>query len=128
MLLSVTLTSVFLFLLQELGGNEVYMEEFLFPIGWFRIEVLVMCHCLAEERDDTVLDDVNKVVVKHLDIGIESIDIVKVFLNSTHLPEITNLVERPVWLVVVAIVLSNCVFNLFPAGTPVLAGFPPFQQ
>ena len=75
-LLPLTLTSVILFLLLELGGNEVHVEEFLLPLGWVRTEVFVMYHGLAEARGDTVQDDIDKVMVRHLGIDIESINIV----------------------------------------------------
>ena len=53
-LLSLTLTSIILFLLLELGGDEVHMEELLFPLGWVGAEVFVVSHSLAEARGDTV--------------------------------------------------------------------------
>ena len=53
-LLSLTLTSVILFLLLELGGNRVHMEEPLFPLRWVGAKVFVVSHGLAEARGDTV--------------------------------------------------------------------------
>ena len=58
-------------------------------------------------------------VVCYLDIDIESINIVQVFLDSTCLLEITDLIESPVSLILVAIVLADGVFNLIPGGIPV---------
>ena len=79
MLLPLTLTFVILFLLLELGGDEVHVKEFFLPLGWVRTEVFVMCHGLAEARGDTVQDDIDEVVVSYLGIDIESIDIMQVF-------------------------------------------------
>ena len=60
-------------------------------------------------------------------IDIESIDIIQVFLYSTCLVEITDLVKSPVRLVMVALELPNDILNLFPNIDPMLVGFPPFQ-
>ena len=86
-----------------------------------------MCHGVVEARCDTVLDDVNEVMVRRLRIDIKSIDIVQVFLNPTSLLEIAELVTRPVWLAVVAIVLPNGLLDFFSSIEPVLVTFPPFQ-
>ena len=53
-LLPLTFTSVILFLLLELSGDKVHVEEFFLPLGWVRTEVFVICHGLAEARGDTV--------------------------------------------------------------------------
>ena len=53
-LLSLTLTAVILFLFLKLSGNEVHVEELLFPLGWVRAEVFTVSHGLAEARRDTV--------------------------------------------------------------------------
>ena len=96
MLLSLSLTSVILFFLLELGSDEVHVEEFVFPLGWVRAEVFVECHSLAEARSDTVQDDVDEVMAGYLGINFDSIDIVQVFLDSTCLFEITYPVKSPV--------------------------------
>ena len=127
-LLPLTLTSVILFLLLELGSDEVHVEEFFLPLGWVRTEVVVMCHGLAEARGDTVQDDIDEVMVSYLGIDIESIDIIQVFLDSTCLLEITYLVKSPVWLVMVAIVFPNGGCDFFPSMEPMLSKFPPFQS
>ena len=85
---------IILFLLLKLASDEVHIKEFLLPLGWVKAEVLVVCYGLVEIKDDTMQDDVNKVVVRHLGIGFKSIDIVQVFLHSTCLFEITDLVDR----------------------------------
>ena len=87
----------------------------------------MMCHGLAEARGDTVEDDINEVMVSHLGVGIESIDIIQVFLDSTWLFEIADLVKSPVWLIVVAIVFPNDFLDFFSSIEPMLVGFPPFQ-
>ena len=66
-----------------------------------------MCHGLADARGDPVQDDIDEVMVGHLGIDFESINIIQVFLNSTYLFKITDLVKSPVWLIVVAIVFPN---------------------
>ena len=83
-----------------------------------------MSHSLAETRGDTVQDDVDKVMVSHLGMDIESIDIVHVFLHSTCLLEITDFVKSSVWLVMVTIAFLNGILNLFPTIEPMLVGFP----
>ena len=85
-----------------------------------------MCHGLGEAKRDTVQDDIDEVMVSHLGIDIESIDIIQVFLDSTCLVGIPNLVKSPVWLVVVTILFPDSVFNLFPGSIPVPISFPPF--
>ena len=52
-----------------------------------------MCHSLTEASGDTVQDDIDKVMVCHLDIDIESINILQKFLNRTYLPEISDFVK-----------------------------------
>ena len=86
-----------------------------------------MCYGLAETRGDTVQDDVDEVLVSHLGVDIESMDMIQVFLHITCLLEITNLVKSPVQLVMVTIVFPNSILNLFPSMEPMLIGFPPFQ-
>ena len=58
-----------------------------------RVEVIIEDHSLGEVRRNTVQDKVNEVVICYLGIDIESINIVQVFLNSTCLFKITNLIE-----------------------------------
>ena len=87
-----------------------------------------MYHGLAKARCDTVQDNMYEVMVSHLGIDIESIDIVQVFLHSTSLLEITDLVKIPVQLVMVAIVFLDGILNLFPSIEPMLVRLPPFQR
>ena len=111
----------------ELGGDEVYVEEFLLPLRWVRAEVFIVCHSLAEARGDTIQDDIDQVVVGQLGIDIVPINIVPVFLDGTCLLEIPDLIKSPVWLIVVAIVFLNSILDLFLSIEPMLVGFPPFQ-
>ena len=87
-----------------------------------------MCHGLVEARGDIVQDDIDEVMVSHLGMDIESIDIIHVFLHSTCLFEIAYLVKSPVWLIVVAIVFPNgrCDFPL--CIELMLVRLPPFQR
>ena len=126
-LLPLTLTFLIFFLLLELGGDEVHMEEFFLPLGWVRTEVFVMCHGLAEARGDTIQDDIDEVMLHHLGVDIESIDIIQVFLDSTCLFEITYLVKSPVRLIMVAIVFPNGGCDFSPSIEPTLVRLPPFQ-
>ena len=128
MLLLLTLASVVCFLLLELTGDEVHVEEFLLPLGWVRAEVFIMCHGQVMSSSDTIQVDVDKVMVSHLGIDIESIYIIHVFLDGTCLFEITYLIKSPVWLIVVAIVLPNGVRDFSPSIEPILVRFPPFQR
>ena len=66
-------------------------------------------------------------IVSHLDIDIKSIDMFQVFLRSTSLFKIADLIKSPVWLIVVAIVLSTGVLDFLPGSIPVLVSFPLFQ-
>ena len=85
-----------MFLLLELGSNIVYVEEFLLLVRWVRTKVFIVHHSLIQARGDAVQDNVDKVMICHLSIDIISIKIVQVFLESTCLLEITDLVESPV--------------------------------
>ena len=76
---SLILTSIVLFLLLELGADEIHIEELRLPLGWVRAQVFVVCHSLAKASSYTVQDDVTEVVICHLDIDIESIHIVRYF-------------------------------------------------
>ena len=80
-----------------------------------------------EARSDMVQDEVDQVVVSHLGIDMESINITQVFLDSTCLFEITDLVESSVWLIMVTILLPNGVLDLFPSIIPVCISFPTLQ-
>ena len=51
-----------------------------------------MCHALAEASGEMVQDNDDKVIVSHLGKDIESIDVVELFLDSTSLFEMTDLV------------------------------------
>ena len=53
-LVPLTLTSVILFLLLDLGRVEVHVEEFFLPLGSVGGEVFIVSHGLAEARGDTV--------------------------------------------------------------------------
>ena len=86
-----------------------------------------MCYSLLEVRLNNIQDEVDYVVVSYLGIGIESIDMILVFLNSTCLFEISDLVKSPVWHVVVAIELPNGFLDVFTSIEPMLVAFPPFQ-
>ena len=86
-----------------------------------------MCHGLAEVRGDAVQDDVDKVVICHLGLDIESIDIIQVFLDCICLFEITYFNKSSVRLIVVAIVFPNGILNFFPSIEPILIRFPSFQ-
>ena len=78
-------------------------------------------------RRDTVQDDVDEMVVHHLDIDIASIDFMQAFLDSTWLFETSDLLQIIVRLIRVTIVLSDGVANLFPTSIPVSICFPQFQ-
>ena len=52
-----------------------------------------MRHGLAEARGNTVSDDVDQLVVRHLGIDIQSINILQEFMDSTCLFQITVLVK-----------------------------------
>ena len=127
-LLPLTLTSVILFLLLVLGGDEVHVEEFFLPLGWVGTDVFLMHHGLAEARGDTVQDDIDEVMVSPLDIDIESINIIQVFLESTCLFEITCLVKSPVRLIMVAIGFPNGGRDFSPSIEPMVVRFAPFQR
>ena len=103
------------------------MKEILLPLRLFRAEFFVTCHGLAEARGNTVQNDVDEVMVSYLGVDIASIDIVQLFLHSTCLFEITDLVKSPVRLVMVTIVFPNGILKLFPSIEPMLVGLPPFQ-
>ena len=77
-------------------------------------------------RGDTV-QDVDKVMVSHLGMDIESMNMIEVVLDSTCLLKITDVVKCPIWLVVVAIVLPNGILDLFLYFIPVPISFPLFQ-
>ena len=53
-----------------------------------------------------------------------SIDIIQVFLDSVYVLQVTDLIESPVWLIVVAIVFPNGIHDLFLSIKPTLVGFP----
>ena len=114
MFLSLTLTPIILFLLLELGVNKVHVKVLLLPLEWVTEEVVIICHGLVEANGDPVQDDVDELIVSHLSIDIESIDIIQVFLDSTCLLEITDLIKSPVWLAMVDIVFPYGIPNLFP--------------
>ena len=96
------------------------MVEFLLPVGLVSAEVFVVCHNLLEMRGDSVQDNFNNIIVCHLGIDIESINIIHVFLDSTCLFEIMELVENLLWLVVVTIVFPNSMLHLFPSINSIL--------
>ena len=86
-----------------------------------------MCYSLAKRCAKTIQDDINKLVVRHLSIDIESINIVQAFLDIPCLLEIAYLVKYPMQLKKVAIVLPNSILDLFPNIEPTLVNFPLFQ-
>ena len=86
----------------------------------------MVCHGLAEARGDATQDDVDQLVVSHLSIAIESIEIVQVLLNNTYLVEITDVVKSPIRLVVVSIILPNGILHLLPGVRSLLVRIPLF--
>ena len=86
-----------------------------------------MYYSLVGARGDPVHNDIEQVVVSHLGRDIESINIVKVFVDSPCLPKMTELIENPVWFVVVPIIFPDSVLNFFQSSIPVPVSFPPFQ-
>ena len=123
-----TLTSVIFIIVLEPHGDEVHVEEFLFPLVWVRAEVFVVCHCLAKARGDAFQDDINQMLDCHLGIYIASIYIVQVFLDSTCLFEIIDPVNSPACIVMVTIVLSNGILDFFTSIKPILVRIPAFQR
>ena len=73
---SLTLISVILFPLLELGGDDVHMEEFLLSLKWVKEEVFVVCHSLLPARGITLPNNMDKVLVCYLGIDILSPEIV----------------------------------------------------
>ena len=67
-------------------------------------------------------------VVGHLRIDIESIDIVQVFLHRTCLLEITDLVKSPIQLVMVTIVFPNGGCDFSSSIALLLVRLPPLQR
>ena len=65
-------------------------------------------------------------MVSHLGIDVKSIDIIQVFLDSTCLLEIIDLVKSPVKLIVVAIVFPNGVLDFSASIEPMFVRLPPF--
>ena len=80
----------------QLSGDEIYIENFFLSFGSSIVKILLECHGLAEERRDSVQDNINELIVYHFGIHNEFINIVQVFLNSTYLFEIINLVKSPI--------------------------------
>ena len=128
MLLHLTLAVVILFLLWELRGDKVHVEELFLPLGWVRTEVFVVSHGLAKASGHTGAGDIDQVLVSHLSIDIKSINIVQILLDSTYLLEVAYLVKSPVRLILVAIVLPNVVRNISPSIEPMFVRFPPLQR
>ena len=89
-----------------------------------------MCHGLAEARGDAVQDNIDEVIVRndYLGLDIVSIDIIRVFLDSTSWFEITFLVKSPVQLIIAAIVFSDGGRNLSLSIASILVGNAPFQR
>ena len=77
------------------------------------MEVIVVAQYLLDTRSDTIPENVNKVLIYYLSINVESTDIVYILLNSTYLPEITNLVTSIICVIVITILFSNNVLNFF---------------
>ena len=127
MLLHLTFTNLIRFFLLQLGSDEVHMKESQLAFALVRVEVCTLCHKLLEARGNTVQDTVDEVMVHYLSITIVSIDIILVLLDTTCLLEITDLAKGPVWLIVVAIVFSNSVFNVFSGIKHMPVSFLPFQ-
>ena len=73
-----------------------------------------MRHGLAEARNDATQDNANKVVVSHLGIYVESMDIIQKSLDNICLLEIPDLVKSSLWLIVVIILFSNTCSYCFP--------------
>ena len=83
---------------------------------------------LAVASGDTVEDDVDEVVVGHLGIDIESINIVQVIRHSSCLLKIADLLKSPVQLVVVTIVFPTSVCNFPLSVKSILVALPPLQR
>ena len=125
MLLPLTLALVIFLLLLELSGDIVYMEKAFFPLGWSRGEFPEVCHGLAHTRGNTIHDEIVNMLVHHLGIDVESIDIIKVCLHHIYLPTITNLIKSYMQLVPVSIVFSDFIRDLFPGIILLPASFTP---
>ena len=85
-----------------------------------------MCYSLVELRSNTVQHDIDNVVICYLGIDIESVNIIYILLCSTCLARISNLIRRPIWLLVLLIVFSDVILDLFSGSTPVPVSCPPF--
>ena len=127
MLLPLTLASVILSLSLKLRSDEVHVADFFLPLGWIGAKVFIMCHSLTKVKADTIQDEIDQVMIHNFEVDIESIDIIQVFLDSTCILEITDLVVSPIWLIVVAIVLPNCILTFFPGNIPMPVSLPQLQ-
>ena len=66
-------------------------------------------------------------LIPSLHLKVSSINIVQVYLDSTCLFEIADLVKSPVWLLMVTIVFSHGILDLFLGSIPMSLSLPPFQ-
>ena len=89
--------------------------------------MFIGCYSLEEASVDTVQDVFYEIALCHFGINIVSINIVQTFLDSTCVVEITDLVKSPVWLIVVAIILSDSIFDLYLSSIPMAMCFPPLE-
>ena len=72
------------------------MQKLFLLFAHVDMEVFIVRHGLVLARGHTVQDDVDKVIVCHLDIDIVSIDIVQEFLGSICFFEIFELINHSV--------------------------------
>ena len=77
----------------EINRDEVRVKDLVLCLKQIGSEIIIVDHGLVQERVDTLQDDVVEVVVYHLGIDIESIDIVHLFLVSTCLFKNINVVK-----------------------------------
>jgi len=83
-------------------------------------------HEYVEMSRDSIKDNIDNMIISHICINIEPINIVKVLLQYSIYLEYYDLIICLVSLIMLAIVHSECFFNSFPYVVPLPISFPPF--
>ena len=77
------------------------------------MKIYFVSYDLAEVSYDTIPDNIDNIMFCYFSTDIESITIEQVFLGSTCLSEIIDLLKTPVALIVVPMIMLNSIFQHF---------------
>ena len=86
------------------SADDVHTDELLSPFISLFAEVLIVCHTAAEGTCELVTDDIDHCPIRYFGVGVQSINVIKITVDWSSLPEFVNLQVCPICQVMVSVI------------------------